>query len=377
MSATLMHVKTSTVKDAVYAPYVYLWMLDFVRVLSDLSGEVRFYSCGIFGNYPWKQYEQRVRLVNKLRFFSAVINYARYRPDVVVLLGSETLTSLAIFTVSKIIGTSTVLIVEENRERTYSSALLSSLAFFKRLFVAATHRSADVLVAESQPSEDYLLRMGCTIERIHLVPHGTNINDFRPGPKSIQLATLLGLSEDDLLATVVLFVGEFSEYKGAEFLAQAIIHFPDLKEVIFLIPSQGSVFLKYELQFNLMENVYTYSPLDDECMPYLYNLSDIVVVPSELREKGSSDRSPNSLIEAMASGKAVVGTTIGGIPAIMDRAGVLIRPNDPNAIAEAISALNADKELRETLGARARERAVTVLNNRVYARNILELWKRA
>ena len=155
------------------------------------------------------------------------------------------------------------------------------------------------------------------------------------------MATLLGLSEDDLLATVVLFVGEFSEYKGAEFLAQAIIHFPDLDEVIFLIPSQGSVFLKYELQFNLMENVYTYSPLDDECMPYLYNLSDIVVVPSELREKGSSDRSPNSLIEAMASGKAVVGTTVGGIPAIMDRAGVLIRPNDPTAIAEAISALNA------------------------------------
>lgn len=377
MSATLPNGKTSSVKAAVYAPYVYRWMLDFVRALSELSGEVRFYSCGIFGNYPWKQYEQRVRLVNKQRFFSAVINYARYRPDVVVLLGSETLTSLAIFTVSKIIGTSTVLIVEENRERTYSSALLSSLAFFKRLFVAANHRSADVLVAESQSSEDYLLRMGCTIERIHLVPHGTNINDFRPGPKSIQLATLLGLSEDDLLATVVLFVGEFSEYKGAEFLAQAIIHFPDLDEVIFLIPSQGSIFLKYELQFNLMENVYTYSPLDDECMPYLYNLSDIVVVPSELREKGSSDRSPNSLIEAMASGKAVVGTTVGGIPAIMDRAGVLIRPNDPTAIAEAISALNADKELRETLGARARERAVTVLNNRVYARNILELWKRA
>ena len=337
-------------------------------------GSIRAASLGtIRGNKD----EQCVRLVNKQRFFSAIINYARYRPDVVVLLGSETLTSLAIFTVSKIIGTSTVLIVEENRERTYSSVVLSSLAFFKRLFVAATHRSADVLVAESQPSEDYLLRMGCTIERIHLVPHGTNINDFRPGPKSIQLATLLGLSEDDLLATVVLFVGEFSEYKGAEFLAQAIIRSPNLDEVIFLIPSQGSVFLKYELQFNLMENVYTYSPLDDECMPYLYNLSDIVVVPSELREKGSSDRSPNSLIEAMASGKAVVGTTVGGIPAIMDRAGVLIRPNDPTAIAEAISALNADKELRETLGARARERAVTVLNNRLYARNILELWKRA
>ena len=374
---TLPNGKTNSVKVAVYAPYVYRWMLDFVGALSELSGEVRFYSRGIFGNYPWKNYEQCVRLVNKRRFFGAIINYARYRPDVVVLLASETLTSLAIYMGSKIIGTSTVLIVEENRERTYASVVLRSLAFLKRIFVIATHRSVDVLIAESQPSKDYLLRMGCAIERIHVVPHGTNINDFRPRPKSAQLAASLGLSEDDLRAPVVLFVGEFSEYKGAEFLSQAIMRFRNLKEVIFLIPSQGSVFLKYELQFNLMENVYTYSPLNDECMPYLYNLSDIVVVPSELREKGSSDRSPNSLIEAMASGKAVVGTTVGGIPAIMDRAGVLIRPNDTTAIAEAISALNADKELRETLGARARERAVTVLNNRVYARNILELWKRA
>jgi glycosyltransferase involved in cell wall biosynthesis len=377
VSATLLNGKTNSIKAAMYAPYVYRWMLDFVRALSELSLDVRFYSCGIFGNYPWEQYEQRVHLVNKQRFFTGVVNYARYRPDVVVLLASETLTSLAIYMVSKIIGTSTVLVVEENRERTYASALLRSLASLKRLFVVAIHRSADVLVAESQPSEDYLLRMGCAIERIHVVPHGTNIDDFRPRPKSRQLAALIGLSEDDLRATVVLFVGEFSEYKGAEFLAQALIRFPDLCEVIFLIPSHGSVFLKHKLEFNAMTNVYTYPSLDDECMPYLYNLSDIVVVPSELCQAGSSDRSPNSLIEAMACGKAVIGTAVGGIPAIMDQAGVLIRPNDPTAIAEAILALNADEALRDVLGTMARERAIAALDNRRYARHILELWKQA
>lgn len=377
VSATLQNGKTNSVKAAVYAPYIYRWMLDFVGALSELSGEVRFYSRGIFGNYPWKQYEQCVRLANKRRFFGAIINYARYRPDVVVLLASETFTSLAFYIVSKIIGTSTVLIVEENRERTYASVVLRSLASFKRLFVIATHRSADVLIAESQPSKDYLLRMGCAIERIHVMPHGTNINDFRPRPKSTQLAASLGLSEDDLHATVALFVGEFSEYKGAEFLAQAIMRSPNLNGVVFLIPSQGSVFLKHQLQFNAMKNVYTYPPLDDESMPHLYNLSDIVVVPSEQNEVGSSDRSPNSLIEAMACGKAVIGTTVGGIPAIMGQAGVLIRPNDPTAIAEAISALNADEALREVLGTSARERAITALDNRLYARHILELWKQA
>jgi glycosyltransferase involved in cell wall biosynthesis len=351
-------------------------MLDFVRELSGLSGEVRFYSRGIYGNYPWKKYEQRVRLVNKQRLFGAVINYARYRPDVAVLLASETLTSLVIYVMSKIIGTSIVLIVEENRERTYASALLRPLAFVKRLFVVAAHRSADVLIAESQPSEDYLLRMGCAVERIHVVPHGANIDDFQPRPKSRQLAALLGLTENDLRATLVLFVGEFSNYKGAEFMAQSILHFPDLDAVIFLIPSQGSVFLKHKFQFNAMKNVYAYSPLDDECMPYLYNLSDIVVVPSKLCEGGSSDRSPNSLIEAMACGKAVIGTNVGGIPTIMGNAGVLIHPNDANAISEAILSLLNDQEAIVQLGFRARDRAVTVLNNRVYATRIRDLWRR-
>ena len=78
-----------------------------------------------------------------------------------------------------------------------------------------------------------------------------------------------------------------------------------------------------------MKNVYAYSSLDDECMPHLYNLSNIVVVPSKLCDAGSSDRSPNSLIEAMACGKAVVGTAVGGIPAIMDQAGLLIRAQRP------------------------------------------------
>jgi glycosyltransferase involved in cell wall biosynthesis len=372
-----MNSTMNSVKAAVYAPYIYRWMLDFVRELSDFLGEVRFYSRGTYGNYPWKQYEQSVRLMTKQRLFSAVIDYLRYRPDFIILLGSETPLSLILYLLSKIVRTNPVLIVEENRERTFASVGWRYLALVKRLFVVATHRNARVLVAESEPAKEYLLRMGCAPERIHVIPHGTNTVDFQPRPKSGHLATLLGLSANDLRASIVLFVGEFSEYKGAEFMAQAILTFPIPGETIFLIPSQGSIFLEHKSQFKAMKNVYTYSSLDDECMPHLYNLADIVVVPSKLCEAGSSDRSPNSLIEAMACGKAVIGTAVGGIPAIMDQTGLLIQPNDPAAIVEAISVLTADTQLREILGKEARTRAVTTLNNHVYARHIFELWKRA
>jgi glycosyltransferase involved in cell wall biosynthesis len=372
-----MNSAMNSVRAAVYAPYIYRWMLDFVRELSDLLGEVRFYSRGTYGNYPWKQYEQCVRLMNKQRFFSAVIDYLRYRPDFVILLGSETPLSLILYLLSKIVRTNLVLIVEENRERTFASVLVRYLARVKRLLVVAAHRNADVLVAESEPAKEYLLRMGCAPERVHVIPHGTNTVNFQPRLKCEPLAKMLGLSANDLRASIILFVGEFSEYKGAEFMAQAILTFPNPGEVIFLIPSQGSIFLKHESQFSTMENVHPYQSLDDECMPHLYNLSDIVVVPSKLCEAGSSDRSPNSLIEAMACGKAVIGTAVGGIPAIMDQTGLLIRPNDPAAIVKAISALTADTQLREILSKEARTRAVATLNNHIYARRIFELWKRA
>jgi glycosyltransferase involved in cell wall biosynthesis len=367
----------NSVKAAVYVPYIYRWMLDFVHELSDLLGEVRFYASGIYGNYPWEQYKHYVQLVNKRSFFRTALSYLRYRPDVAIMLGSESGISLALTALSRIVGTSTVLIVEENLERTFASVFLRCLSRVKRLCVVTTFRNAHVLVAESAPAKDYLLRMGCAPERIHVLPHGTNINDFKPHTKSQQLASRLGLPENDVGACTVLFVGGFTEYKGADFLARAIIDFPNSARVIFLIPSQGSVFSKYEKQFGATENVYTYSSLEDGCMPYLYGLADIVVVPSKLCEAHSSDRSPNSLIEAMACGKAVIGTTVGGIPVIMNGAGVLIRPNDPGSITEAILALAADPLRRKTLGACARERAVVSLNNSHYALQIMELWKRA
>jgi glycosyltransferase involved in cell wall biosynthesis len=374
---SLQKSQLNSLKAAVYAPYIYRWMLDFVRELSNLLGEVRFYAQGIYGNYPWKQYERYVRLINKRTLFRVIADYLRYRPDVVIILGSETGISLAMTALSSIIGTSKVLIVEENRERTFASLFLRCLSRVKRQCVVATHKGADVLVAESQPAKDYLVRMGCRQKRIHIIPHGTNISEFKPHIKSQLLATRLGLSENDTRRCTVLFVGEFNEYKGAEFMARAILDFPRLDGIIFLIPRNGAVFSKYEQQFEAMENVYTYASLEDPCMPYLYGLADIVVVPSKLCEAGSSDRSPNSLIEAMACGKAVIGTTVGGIPAIMNDAGILIRPNDPAAIIDAILALTADLPRRELLGTRARERAVAALNNHYYALHIVQLWERA
>ncbi len=74
-------------------------------------------------------------------------------------------------------------------------------------------------------------------------------------------------------------------------------------------------------------------------------------------ETGAGDRdgTPMALIEAMASGAAVVAADTGSISELIDDAGVVVPARDVAALASAIDGL-ADAERRRTLARRARER---------------------
>lgn len=362
-----------SLKGAVYFQWTYRWMVDFVDELSHKLGAVRSYSRGIFGTYPWERHRSRTYVLSARSYGSFVVEFLRYKPDITILLAAESLIAQSIFVLAKLIGSRIVLVVEENQERAFDSIVLRLLAKLKRPTVTATHKAATLIIAESEASKGYLLRMGCNPAIIFALPHGVNTDDFRPGQKNQELAQRIGIRPGDLRKNIALFVGNYNAYKGAEFMTEAILSFPSDGQLVFLIPDKGPVFLKHAEELTALPNVYAYPPIDDAEMPDLYNLADIVVVPSMRCPGTSSDRSPNSLTEAMACGKPVIGTDVGGISLIMGPAGLLIAPNDSNAIVEALSTLVADTELRNELGKKARERAVTELSNRVYARRILEL----
>jgi 2-deoxystreptamine N-acetyl-D-glucosaminyltransferase/2-deoxystreptamine glucosyltransferase len=65
------------------------------------------------------------------------------------------------------------------------------------------------------------------------------------------------------------------------------------------------------------------------------------------------------VLEAMAHGRPVVGSRIGGIPDLVEDglSGLLVRPNDPAALADALSRILTDHDLRHRLAAGARARA--------------------
>ena len=85
--------------------------------------------------------------------------------------------------------------------------------------------------------------------------------------------------------------------------------------------------------------------LDRDEMASLYREADVVLNPTRV------DNTPNSVLEALASGVPVVCSRVGGVPYIVEdeRTALLVPPDDPEALAEAVLRLIADPVLRQTL----------------------------
>src|SRR2546428_8124784 len=159
----------------------------------------------------------------------------------------------------------------------------------------------------------------------------------------------LGIDESSLVVTVV---ANFIHYKGHEFFIRAWrdIHtaFPS---AIALLVGEGPLRGAYERMANFDGTIRFLGTRRD--VDHLLALTDVVVHPS--LEEGFS----NAILEAMAAGKPVVATAVGGNPeAVLDNeTGLIVPAGDAAALAAATCRLLADSAERIRLGANGRRRA--------------------
>ena len=88
-------------------------------------------------------------------------------------------------------------------------------------------------------------------------------------------------------------------------------------------------------------------------------------------------KSPLKVAEYLASGKAIVASRVGEVPVMIQDAGLLVEPESPGAISESIFRLLDYRDLREDLGLKARERAVSAFTWKHTALSLVEAYGKA
>ena len=187
--------------------------------------------------------------------------------------------------------------------------------------------------------------------KIFLVYNGIDFDEKEPRPIADLFTEIAG--QRGLLA--VACVANLFSYKGHRDLVEAarivVEAFPAARFLLVGADRGEMGPLRSRIvSHGLEEHVLLAGPRADA--PAIVAASDLVVLPSH--EEGF----PNSILEGMAEGKAVVATNVGGIPeAVADgETGILVPPRDPAALASALIALLGDPERRRRMGEAGRRR---------------------
>jgi glycosyltransferase involved in cell wall biosynthesis len=110
-----------------------------------------------------------------------------------------------------------------------------------------------------------------------------------------------------------------------------------------------------------------------------YRRASAFCLPCRILDNGDRDGIPNVLAEAMAAGAPVVTTAVSGIPEIVrdGETGLLVAPDDPRAVADAVLRLRDDRDLAERISAQARATVAHELDGDRLARDLASLFREA
>ena len=237
-----------------------------------------------------------------------------------------------------------------------------------RVAAQAALRRLDWLTACSDDLRDRMIALGADPSRATTIPYGVDAQRFRPDAAlRAEGRRAVGASPEDL---VLFTAGRFVRKKGFEYLIDAVAAlapgWPGLRLVI-----GGGGDLEAELRARAVDRgigarvSFPGVLAQDEVAAHLAG-ADIAVVPSVRDEAGNVDGLPNTVMEALASGTALVATRVGGIPSVIEhgRTGWLVGERDAGALESAIEGLLADPAARIRLGSAAR---ADVLGRRTWA----------
>lgn len=198
----------------------------------------------------------------------------------------------------------------------------------------------------SETVRELLIAKGFS-KTVRVVPFGVNITEYSPRAKC-------RMDGENL---TVAFVGRMLRAKGLNVLAQALaqVRSENWKLLVVGDGEEREPFAQKLSQLNLIERAQFMGAVKYDQMPQLFQQMDLLVLPTQTTKR-VREQFGRVLVEAMASGVPVIGSTCGAIPEVIGDAGVVVPEGDVEALAAAIRRLLLSRDLRRQLACAGRER---------------------
>ena len=230
----------------------------------------------------------------------------------------------------------------------YEPTRPARIDLFDRTWGRVIFKTVNRIIALTEIERRYLSRLGANPDKIVIIPNAVDSSLLAYQPNVQRFRDTYHLKQDK----IVLFVGRIGLAKGLDTLvdvipnvlaqsdrnARFVLVGPDLGDRRGLEERARRLGVDGNLLF-------TGALIGDELLD-AYHTADVVVLLSRF------DASPIVLVEAMAAGKPIVATRVGGIPDIVQDGvnGLLVEPGDARATAAAINRVLVDSVLAQQLG---------------------------
>jgi glycosyltransferase involved in cell wall biosynthesis len=233
-------------------------------------------------------------------------------------------------------------------------------------------KRADRILTVSKETMKYVLSLGADKTKTSVMYNGVDTSCFQSANKK-QSRQKLGLPQD----RKIVFSARRLVYKNGldTLLESAQVLAKSHPEVLFVVAGKGpsrSLIEDRIQELGIQKNIQLAGFVPDELLPVYYGAADLFLLPS-----ASGEGLPLVLFEAMSCGLPVVATTVGGTPEIVEHMqnGVLVPPQDPQAMADGMCKLLADNQTTIEIGKQAKEYILSKLSWKENARQLLQVYQ--